>query len=196
MINREALASLRAILLLTLALGLVYPLALTAIAQVTMPDRAGGQIVEQGGQPLGSKLIGQDTSGDDSYFQTRPSISGFSASATYFPNLGPNSADLRDQLAGYLDAYLEREGPFNPELTASAVPVDAVTDSGSGVDPQISPANARLQAGRVAADRGIPRERVQQLIGEHTHNAMPLLFDQDSVNVFELNLALDGEEGQ
>lgn len=193
--NREALASSRAIVLFTLILGLAYPLAVTAIAQVTMPDRASGQIVEQGGRPLGSKLIGQDTAADARYFQTRPSISRFSASASYFPNLGPNSAELKDQLAGYLNAYIEREGPCNPGLTAAKVPVDAVTDSGSGVDPAISPQNARLQAGRVAAERGIPLERVQQLIDEQTHASVPLLFDQDTVNVFELNLALDSQEG-
>lgn len=191
---REAKTSLRAILLLTLVLGLVYPLVITAFAQVVTPGRADGDIVKVDGKSVGSKLIGQDFAGDAKYFQSRPSISGYSSSSTYLPNYGPNSKTLRNHLAFLQKKYLLREKPFNPSLTAATVPVDGVTDSASGVDPSISVENARIQAGRVAAARGMTRAQVDAVVKANTHSALPLIFDEDAVNVLNLNLALDRME--
>ena len=117
-------------------------------------------MVERDGKAVGSKLIGQDFSKDQGYFQSRPSVTDYNPSGTYFNNQGPNQQDLADQLKGYVDDYLKRERPYTPNLTAAQIPADAVTTSASGVDPQISEANARIQANRVARERGLPLRRV------------------------------------
>lgn len=194
MLRRELTVAVRAIVLFTVFLGVVYPLTITALGQLTMPERVGGGLVDKDGKTVGSKSIGQDFAGRDDYFQSRPSVSGYSASATYFPNLGPNSRELRDGLAGYVSDYLDRERKYNPGLTAEEIPVDAVTESASGVDPAISPANASIQATRIARVRGLPVERIRELIDEHTETSLPLLLGEDAVNVLELNLALDATE--
>jgi potassium-transporting ATPase KdpC subunit len=176
-----------------LLLGVAYPLLTTGIAQALFPNASDGSRIEVDGKVVGSKLIGQDFRGLPRYFQSRPSATGYSADVTYFNNLGPNSAELSDFFAEQLDAYLKRERPYNLGLTGADVPVDAVTTSASGVDPHISGANARIQARRVAAVRGLPLDRVLDLANEHTDGRFLGLFGEPGVNVLQLNLALDAE---
>jgi len=189
--RRDLLNSALAVLVLTVVLGLAYPLATTGVARLLFPGSSGGSLVERGGRTVGSRLIAQSFAGLPRYFQSRPSATGYAADATSFDNLGPNSAALRRALAANMRTYLRREGSYDRALTRSAVPVDAVTFSGSGVDPQISVANARIQAHRVAAARGLPLRAVLDLIVHHTEGRGLGLFGEPGVNVLALNLALD-----
>jgi K+-transporting ATPase ATPase C chain len=188
---RELRTAAIAAVVITLALGLVYPLAMTGAAQVLFPGRADGSIVERDGKPVGSRLIGQDFSKQPDYFQSRPSATTYNPSGTFFNNQGPNQKALADQLKGYVADYLKREKPFTPGLTAARIPPDAVTTSASGVDPQISEANARIQANRVARQRGLPVARVMQIVDDHASRPLLGLGGPRSVNVLEVNLALD-----
>lgn len=206
-INRDLVTAGIAVLVLTAVLGVGYPLAMTGASQVAFPDRADGSPLEAEGRPAGSRLIARaftldtgrkDADGnpitrpDPRYFQPRPSQSGYSATATFFSNRGPASQlapfFYREQLAAYLD--LNR--PYDPALTKATVPMDAVTTSGSGVDPHILPANARIQARRIAAVRRLSPARVRALIDDHTEGRLLGLIGEPRVNVVELNLALDG----
>jgi potassium-transporting ATPase KdpC subunit len=197
-----------AILVLTVVLGVGYPLVMTGISQVAFPTRADGSQVKVGGKVVGSRLIAKafviDTGKKDSdgnpitrpnprYFQPRPSQTGYSGTATFFSNRGPNSAVGRFFFRDQLDAYLALEGRFDPGLTKAKVPVDAVTTSGSGVDPHISQANARIQAHRIAAVRRLPLGRVDALVDANTDGRFLGVFGEPGVNVLELNLALDKE---
>jgi K+-transporting ATPase ATPase C chain len=182
-----------AIVVFTVMLGIGYPLLTTGAAQVLFPNASNGSRIEVGGRVVGSKLIGQDFRGLPRYFQSRPSATGYSADVTFFDNLGPNSKELSEFFEEQLAAYLKRERPYDPGLRAADVPVDAVTTSASGVDPHISEANARIQAHRVAAVRGLPLLRVLRLVSKHTEGRFLALFGEPGVNVLELNLALDGE---
>jgi potassium-transporting ATPase KdpC subunit len=197
-----------AILVLTVALGVGYPLVMTGISQVAFPTRADGSQVKVGGKVVGSRLIAKafviDTGKKDSdgnpitrpnprYFQPRPSQTGYSGTATFFSNRGPNSAVGRFFFRDQLDAYLALEGRFDPGLTKAKVPVDAVTTSASGVDPHISEANARIQAHRIAAVRRLPMGRVDALVDANTDGRFLGVFGEPGVNVLELNLALDKE---
>jgi K+-transporting ATPase ATPase C chain len=188
---RQLRSSLQAVIVLTLLLGLAYPLVITGLAQVLWPHQANGSRVEQDGRLVGSLLIGQDFRDQERYFQSRPSASVYDAVATAASNLGPNSRRLSLEIRQRLGAFLRREGPYNPGLTDAAVPADAVTASGSGVDPGISIANAAIQAHRVAAVRGLPLAAVMRLVAEHTDRLAGGLFGPGSVNVLALNLALD-----
>ena len=180
--RRDLISSVLAIVVLTVLLGLIYPLAVTGVAQVAFPGRADGS----------ARLIGRDFKGDPRYFQSRPSTAtDYSASATAFTNLGPNSKDARDTFAKSLAAYLGRERRYDPGLTAAKVPVDAVTSSGSGVDPQISPANAAIQAHRIAAVRRLPLATVSRLIDDNTDGRSLGVLGEPGVNVYDLNRALD-----
>lgn len=190
---RELRTAAIAAVVLTVILGLAYPLAMTGVAQVVFPNKADGSVIEQHGKPVGSRLIGQDFSKDDSLFQSRPSVTDYNPSGTFFNNQGPNQRDLADQLKGYVDAYLKRERPFTPGLTAAKIPPDAVTTSASGVDPAISEANARIQANRVAEKRGLPLARVLDLVDAHSSRPFLGLAGPKSINVLELNLALEQE---
>jgi potassium-transporting ATPase KdpC subunit len=187
--KRDLTTGLIAIVVLTIFLGLAYPLAITGIAQVVFPGQAGGSLVRVDGKVVGSSLIGQEFKGR-AYFHSRPSATGYSGDATFFGNAGPNSKAARDEVRASLAAYLKRERPYDPELQ---VPVDAVTQSASGVDPQISVANARIQAHRIAAVRHIPLARVEDLISTHTDGRFLGLLGEPGVNVLELNIALDKE---
>ena len=182
-----------AVVVLTATLGLAYPLAITGAAQVAFPGRADGSMVESGGRVVGSRLIGQDFSKHPGYFQSRPSVTGYAPAATAFNNQGPNQQELAARLRENVQRYLRRERPFTPGLTAARIPSDAVTSSASGVDPDISEANARIQAARVAQVRGIPLERVLALVDDHASRPFLGLAGPGSVNVLELNLALDRE---
>jgi potassium-transporting ATPase KdpC subunit len=213
-VRRDIVGSVVAIVVLTIGFGLVYPLAMTGLAQVTFKDQANGSQVKRDGKVVGSSLIGQDfrkpvpdASGkpkvdqdgnpvleaDPAWFQSRPSQSSYSANVTFFSNLGPNQKDLADQVKANLDAYLALERPFTPGLTAAGVPVDAVTSSASGVDPHISVANARVQANRVAAVRRAPLDRVLALVRQETDGRSLGVLGEPGVNVLGLNLALDKE---
>jgi K+-transporting ATPase ATPase C chain len=197
-----------AIVLFTLVLGIAYPLVITGISQVAFSGKANGSQIKQDGKVVGSTLIGtartidtgdKDSDGepitrpDPAYFQPRPSATGYSASATYFSNRGPNSAVARFFYRDGLAAYLALEGPYTPGLTNAKVPVDAVTTSASGVDPHISKANAAIQAARVAAVRKLPLARVQRLIDAHTDGRFLGVIGEPGVNIGELNLAVAKE---
>lgn len=192
---RELRSTIVTLLVATIALGLLYPLAMTALGGALFGDRAGGSLIERDGEVVGSRLLGQSFAGDDDYFQSRPSVTGYAADATAFSNLGPNSRRLANQISARADRYLAREGSYASGLTRSRIPPDAVMSSGSGVDPQISLANASIQANRIAAVRGLPLDEVERLIDEHTANRQLGLLGEPGVNVLELNLALDQEDG-
>ena len=183
------------LLAFTLLLGVAYPLAATAVAQLLFPGAANGSRVEVDGREVGSELIGQDFGGEPGYFQSRPSATEYSANVTFFNNLGPNNHELSEQMRAALAAYLKRERRYDAGLRAADVPADAATTSASGVDPQISVANARIQARRVAAVRGLPLARVLDLVAAHTEDRF-LVFGEPGVNVLELNVALDQEAGR
>jgi potassium-transporting ATPase KdpC subunit len=189
--RRAVLTSILAVIAFTLIFGLAYPLAITGIAQVLFPGKANGSKIAVNGRLVGSSLIGQDFEGDPRYFQSRPSQSGYSGNVTHFSNLGPNSIEERDAVRRNLRAYLKLERPYDKSLTKADVPVDAITMSGSGVDPEISEANARIQAHRVAAVRRLPLSEVEDLIAAHTNGRFLGIFGEPGVNVLQLNLALD-----
>lgn len=190
---RELRTAAIAAVVLTVVLGLAYPLAMTGVAQVLFPNKADGSVIERDGKSVGSHLIGQDFSKDKSLFRSRPSVTEYNPSGTFFNNQGPNQRDLADQLKGFVDDYLKRERPYTSGLTAAKIPPDAVTTSASGVDPDISEENARIQANRVARERGLPLERVLDLVDENSSRPFLGLAGPKSINVLELNLALEQE---
>jgi potassium-transporting ATPase KdpC subunit len=191
--KRDLITSVLAVALFTLVLGIAYPLATTGAAQVLFPGRAdGGQIVRNG-ETVGSRLIAQDFGGDRSYFQSRPSVTGYNPAGTFFNNLGPNSAELRDLFGKNLAGYLRRERRYYPDLEATEVPPDAIQTTASGVDPHISEENAAIQVHRVAAVRGLALPRVRRLVEENTDGRGLGVLGEPGVNVLELNLALDSE---
>jgi potassium-transporting ATPase KdpC subunit len=194
MIARTFARSIVAVVVLTVVFGLVYPIAFTGLAQVAFSDKANGSLVERDGKVVGSRLAAQAFTKPD-YFHPRPSATSpeYNAAATTFANLGPTNPDLAQAVRQRALAILKLEGPYNPGLRIGDIPVDAVTTSGSGIDPHISPANAELQAARVADVRGLTVERVRQLIDENTDGRWLGLFGEPGVNVLELNLALDKE---
>ena len=191
--RKDLTTSLLAIIVMTVFLGLVYPLAITGISQVVFPGKADGSKVSFDGKVVGSSLIGQDFKGHAAYFQSRPSATGYSGNVTYFGNAGPNSAEAREEVREYMKAYLQLEKPFDKSLTSEGIPVDAVTQSASGVDPHISEANARIQAHRIAAVRHIPLTQVEDLISAHTDGRFLGVLGEPGINVLELNIALDKE---
>jgi K+-transporting ATPase ATPase C chain len=192
-IRKDLITATIAIVFMTLALGIAYPLITTGVAQVLFPNASNGSKIEVDGRVVGSKLIGQDFEGKPAYFQGRPSATEYSADVTFFNNLGPNNRELSEFMEEQLHEYLKRERPYDPGLTAADVPVDAVSTSASGVDPQISEANAEIQAHRVAAVRGIPLQRVMDLVSESTEGRFLDLFGEPGVNVVKLNLAVEEE---
>ena len=194
--RRDFLPSIIAIAVLTVLFGVIYPLATTGVAQVLFSGKADGSRIERDGKVVGSRLIGQDFRGRLRYFQSRPSATGYSGNVTHFNNLGPNSKDLSTLFKENLATYLKRERPYNPGLTGADVPVDAVSTSASGVDPHISQANARIQARRIADQRGLKLDRVLQLVDDNTDGRALGLLGEPGVNVLELNLALDQEDSQ
>jgi K+-transporting ATPase ATPase C chain len=212
--RRDIVTAVIAMIVFTVLLGLAYPLALTGIGQVAFPGDANGQKVYVGGKLVGSKIIGQNwgrpvlekngkpkevkgavvTEPDPRYFQSRPSATeggAYNAAASTFSNRGPNSVKTKEADEENIKAYLALEKPYDPGLTAAQIPVDAVNTSGSNLDPEISEANARIQAHRIAALRRLTLGKVDELIAAHTSGRGLGFTGESGVNVLELNLALD-----
>jgi K+-transporting ATPase ATPase C chain len=195
---RAAVSSVIAIVLTTVVLGLGYPLVMTGFAQVAFKSQANGSLIEQNGKVIGSKLVAQGFS-SSRYFHPRPTATSppYTAGGTWmggdttFANLGPTNSQLAKNVKAAADSILKLEGPYNPGLTIHDIPVDAVVTSGSGIDPDISPAYAQLQSRRIAAVRHLPLATVQQLISKYTIGRSWGFFGEPGVNVLELNLALD-----
>lgn len=191
--RRDLITSIIAVLSFTLLLGVGYPLVVTAVAQMTMGSKADGSRIERDGTIVGSRLIAQAPPKGDAYFVPRPSQTDYAANGSSFRNLGPNSRELADFLEEQRDAYLEREGGHVDDLHAADIPVDAVTNSASGIDPHISIANARIQAHRVADERDISLRTVLRIVDRHTTGRAFGVFGERGVNVLEVNLDLDEE---
>jgi K+-transporting ATPase ATPase C chain len=216
--KRDLITSAIGIVVLTLMLGILYPLLVTGVSQVAFPGNANGQKVYVNGKLVGSKLVGQNfgtvvigkngkpemqngnpvTAPDPRYFQTRPSatVPSDNAAATTFSNLGPNSTATLTEISSNIQAYISLNGKYYPGgLTAGKVPVDAANSSASGIDPDISVRNADIQAYRVAAVRHMPLPRVMQMVSKYTGGRGLGFSGEPGVNVLQLNLALDGLTG-
>jgi K+-transporting ATPase ATPase C chain len=212
--RRDIVTSIIGILVLTVLLGLAYPLLITGVSQVAFPGNANGQKVYMNGQLVGSKIIGQSfqkpvldkngkpeekkgelvTEPDPRYFQSRPSATeggAYDAAASTFSNRGPNDKATEEADAENIKAYLELEKPYDQTLTTAKIPVDAVNTSGSNLDPEISQANAWIQAHRIAAKRRLSLSVVDGLISKYTNGRGLGFSGEPGVNVLELNLALD-----
>jgi K+-transporting ATPase ATPase C chain len=192
--RRQLLVGLGMLAVLTVLTGVAYPLAVTGIARLAFAGAADGSLVVEDGHAVGSAWIGQPFT-QPGYFHPRPSAAGdgYDASASSGSNLGPTSEALLATVAGRVEAY-RRENRLGDD---ASVPVDAVTASGSGLDPHISVANAELQAARVARARGMPVDDVMDLIADNTSGPMLGFLGEPAVNVLILNLALDaGRSGQ
>jgi potassium-transporting ATPase KdpC subunit len=195
MVRRQLLTGFLMTVVMIVLVGVAYPLAVTGISQLTMSKRANGSFVKENGKTVGSSLIGQnftDAKGNPlpQYFQPRPSAAGkdgYDAMASGGSNLGPSNQTLLTDVSDRVAAYRK----LNDVPAGTKVPVDAVTASGSGLDPQISVANARLQASRVARERGIALDQVSSLVSQHTQGRQWGVLGEQTVNVLELNLALD-----
>jgi K+-transporting ATPase ATPase C chain len=187
---RQIFVSLRMMLLLLLVLGLAFPLAVTEIAQAAFSRQANGSLVYVNGKPVGSALIGQ-TFTQDKYFWPRPSSAGngYDPNASSASNLGPTSKTLMDNVK----ALVATDTLKDPGLQRGQVPVDMVTGSGSGLDPDVSVANALAQVTRVAKARGLSVDSVRSLVESHVQGRTFGLFGDPRVNVLELNIALDGQ---
>jgi potassium-transporting ATPase KdpC subunit len=185
---RQLRPAFLAVVAFTVICGLAYPLAVTAIAQVGWKDTANGSLIERDGVVVGSELIGQNFTSPE-YFHTRPSAAGdgYDGTASSGSNFGPTNEEYLATVADRVAAYREENGLAPTEL----VPVDAVTASGSGLDPQISVRNAELQAPRVASARGMELSAVLAVIDAHTSDRPLGILGDPGVNVLELNLDLD-----
>jgi K+-transporting ATPase ATPase C chain len=218
--RRDMVTSVIAIVVFTVLLGIVYPLAITGVSQVAFPSNSNGQQIHLDGKLVGSKLIGQSfaspvigkngkpeekeeelvTEPDPRYFQSRPSATeggAYNAAASTFSNHGPNSVKTKEADEENIKAYIElnkdpaTKTEYDPGLTVAKIPVDAVNSSASGLDPEISPANAWIQAHRIAAVRHLSLATVDGLIAKYTSGRGLGFSGEEGVNVLELNLALD-----
>jgi K+-transporting ATPase ATPase C chain len=169
----------------TVLLGIIYPLAITGIAQVVFPDKANGQLIEQNGKVVGSRIIGQGFS-SPGYFRSRPSAAGtgYDAANSAGTQLGPTNRKLVDNVTANVEAARK-------ENADAPVPIDLVTTSASGLDPHLSPAAADFQVPRVAQERGMAESDVRALVAAHTEGRQFGFLGEPRVNVLELNLALD-----
>ncbi len=209
--RRDFVTSVIGIVVLTILLGLVYPLVITGVSQVAFPGNANGQKVYVDGKLVGSKILGQSFASDRKngkpeekegechkghagYFQSRPSATeggAYNAAASTFSNRGPNDKATEQADAENIKEYLELNKPYDPTLTTAKIPVDAVNTSASNLDPEISQANAWIQAHRVAAKRGMSLSAVDGLVSKYTDSRGLGFSGEPGVNVLELNLALD-----
>jgi K+-transporting ATPase ATPase C chain len=219
-VKRDIITSAIGIVVFTILLGLIYPLVITGISQVAFPGDANGQQIKVGGKLVGSKLIGQSfaspvigkngkpeekeeelvTEPDPRYFQSRPSATeggAYNAAASTFSNHGPNSVKTKEADEENIKAYLElnkdpaTKAEYDPGLTVAKIPVDAVNSSASGLDPEISQANAWIQAHRVASVRRLSLATVDGLISKYTSGRGLGFSGEPGVNVLQVNLALD-----
>ena len=172
-------------LVTTLLFGIIYPLVMTGIAGLLFPHQANGSLILQNGQVIGSELIAQSFT-SDKYFHPRPSAAGngYDATSSGGTNLAQSNAKLATRIQGDIDT-LQKQNPGKP------VPIDMVTTSGSGLDPDVTPDNAFYQVSRVAKARGISEDKIRELISQHVAQRQLGLFGEPLVNVLELNLALD-----
>jgi len=186
--NKELILAVRFTLVTTLVFGLLYPLGVTGLSALLFPKQAAGSLIEKNGHVVGSKLIGQSFT-SDKYFHSRPSAAGngYDASASSASNLAPTNQALVDRVKSDV-AKLQQENP------GTAIPVDLVTASGSGLDPNISPAAADFQIPRVAKARGLNENSVKALVARHTLGRTWGIFGEPRVNVLELNLDLDSQK--
>ena len=185
---RQLGTGFKMMLVLTVLTGLLYPGVVTGLCQVFFPARANGSLVVANGHAIGSELIGQNFKRPE-YFQPRPSAAGndgYDPTASGASNLGPTSQKLADRVKDSVASFRKN----NPDYTGP-IPADLVTASGSGLDPDISPASAEAQAARIAKARGIPVEQVRNLIASHTQGRDFGFMGDPRVNVLEINLALD-----
>ena len=184
-IAKNLVAAVLMTIVTTLILGVIYPLAITAIAQVAFPSQANGQLIERDGKVVGSRIIGQGFS-SPGYFRSRPSAAGmgYDAANSAGSNLGPTNKKLIDAVTANVEAA-RKENPNAP------IPIDLVTTSASGFDPHISPAAADFQVPRVARERGMSEAHLRQLVEAHTEGRQLGFFGEPRVNVLELNLVLD-----
>ena len=189
---RDLKASAIAVVVLTLVLGLGVPALFTGFAQLAFSSQANGSLIKRDGAVVGSRLAAQAFT-SPRYFHERPSATTppYNAGGTTFANLGPTNPELAKAVKQQAAAILRVERPYNPGLTIDDIPVDAVTTSGSGIAPDISPAYARLQASRVAAVRHLSLATVLRSIDDHTDGRSLGFLGEPGVNVLELNLALD-----
>ena len=186
-INRNLVTAVLMTIVTTVILGVIYPLAITGIAQVAFPDKANGQLITKDGKVIGSKIIGQGFS-SSGYFRPRPSAAGtgYDAANSAGTQLGPTNKKLMDAVKANVEAA-RKENPKAP------VPIDLVTTSASGLDPHISLAAADFQVPRVARERGIAEGDVRRLVAASTAERSLGFFGEPGVNVLELNIALDAE---
>jgi K+-transporting ATPase ATPase C chain len=186
--KQHLITSILMTLATTVLLGIIYPLTVTGLAQTLFHNQANGQLIEHNGVLIGSRLIGQPFTGPG-YFHSRPSAAGtagYNATASGGSNLGPTNQKLIDRVNADRDR-VQQENPGAP------VPVDLVTTSASGLDPDISPAAADFQIPRVARERGLSEENVRRLVRQHTRSRQFGLFGEPHVNVLELNLSLQAQ---
>jgi K+-transporting ATPase ATPase C chain len=184
-----AVRALLATVVLTILTGVIYPVVMTGIAQVAFKGKADGSLVSVDGKTVGSSLIGQQWKGDR-WFYGRPSAINYDASTSSGSNLGPTSKDLYSQIKDRAAAILGLEGPYNPGLTTAKIPVDLLTASASGLDPDISEAAALLQVPRIAAVRNLSPDVVRQLVERNVQGRQLGFLGEPTVNVLELNIAL------
>ncbi len=192
MIRNQIKPAIIITIVLTVLLGFIYPVVVWGIAQIVFPSQANGSLVIRDGHPIGSILIGQNFS-QDKYFHPRPSAAGdkgYDASNSGGSNLGPTNKALIDEVRARVSAVSKEDGP-----TPDGVPADLVTASGSGLDPEISPAAAELQVARVARARGIGEDAVRAIVRQNTRQRWAGVLGEPGVNVLELNLALDDLPG-
>lgn len=184
---RQSFAAARVLLVLTVLLGVLYPAAVWAVGRA-VPDRADGSLLRVDGQVVGSRLLGQTFEGP-SWFHPRPSAGSYDGLASAPSNLGPSNPDLVAAIEERRAAVAAEEG-----VEPAAVPPDAVTASGSGLDPHVSPAYADLQVARVARERGLPVDQVRRLVEEATSGRVLGYLGEPTVNVLELNASLPGAD--
>ncbi|TCN76092.1 potassium-transporting ATPase subunit KdpC [Shewanella fodinae] len=187
-IPSQLLTALRATVVFLVLCGLIYTSVATFLGGLLFPHQATGSLIERNGQTIGSSLVGQPFESTQ-YFYGRPSSADYDPTATAGSNLAPSNPELRERVSRDSEWIQAKEG-----VNANAVPVDLVAASGAGLDPNISPEAAELQAPRVAEARGIPVATVRAVIKQHTQGPQWGLFGQPRVNVLELNLALDAQQ--
>lgn len=194
---RNVVSSVVAIVVITLVFGFAFPALMTGFSQLAFDHEANGSLITKNGKVVGSELAAQGFT-KPQYFHERPSATAppYNADGTTFSNLGPTSSALQKQVRDAIAAILKLEGPYNPGLTVHGIPVDAVTTSGSGIDPDITPAYAELQSRRVAAVRHMGLDQVKKLVSDNTDERSLGFFGEPGVNVLKLNLALDKAQGK